>query len=197
MWPKTDGRAGRDVEKLSRRSQRTHRKLGCQRTRDLVFREGILRYHIEVSPVSRCWCPIEAREALGGADVGEVVDEGAPDPFAGRKKNQGHQGHQCPLLLTTFRRWRGRNGRGRRGREQEKAHGLPVFVCFLKITDSIRTKKFMYWTKTSSVWGIHTFFESKKNTKAIKSHPKNTPQKIGISSNQAAGETRCEPLPGW
>ena len=26
----------------------------------------------------------EAREALGGADVGEVVDEGAPDPFAGR-----------------------------------------------------------------------------------------------------------------
>lgn len=38
----------------------------------------------------------KAREALGGADVGEVVDEGAPDPFAGR------------------------NGRGRRGREQEK-----------------------------------------------------------------------------
>ena len=26
---------------------------------------------------------LEAREALGGADVGEVVDEDAQDPFAG------------------------------------------------------------------------------------------------------------------
>ena len=31
--------------------------------------------------VAALW--LEAREALGGADVGEVVDEDAQDPFAG------------------------------------------------------------------------------------------------------------------
>ena len=161
MWPKTDGRAGRDVEKLSRRSQRTHRKLGCQGTRDLVFREGILRYHIEVSPVSRCWCPIEAREALGGADVGEVVDEGAPDPFAGRKKNQGHQGHQCPLLLTTFRRWRPKWPRPARSR----AGKGPRASCFCLLPENHRfdwRDESLCICKNLQFWGIHTFFESKK-----------------------------------
>lgn len=52
--------------------------------------------------MGRCWCPIEAREALGGADVGEVVDEGAPDPFAGRSPKPGSPGSPVPLLLTTF-----------------------------------------------------------------------------------------------
>ena len=88
---KTDGRAGRDVEKLSRRSQRTHRKLGCRGMRDLGLVE--VSYPKEFQPVKMekqretyyvLLSLFEAREALGGADVGEVVDEGAPDPFAGR-----------------------------------------------------------------------------------------------------------------
>lgn len=57
--------------------------------------------------MSRCWCSIEAREALGGADVGEVVDEGAPDPFAGRSPKPGSPGSPVPIAVDHRpRRWR-------------------------------------------------------------------------------------------
>ena len=195
MWPKTDGRAGRDVEKLSRRSQRTRRKLGCQGTRHLVFREGILWYHIEVSPVSRCWCPIEAREALGGADVGEVVDEGAPDPFAGRKKPVPVPWCHCcwPPASTLEAEM------AEAGEVESRKRPTGFLFLFASWKSPIRNgRKFMYMQKKPPVWGDPYIFLNQKHQGHKKSSQKH-PQKNGTRCNQQITRQkksgRWNPLP--